>query len=52
MNLLKWTDGEAESDAATLLNGLGIEADLHYCTISELNGSQKVKVLLAKALFW
>lgn len=42
---------EAESDAATLLNGLGIEADLHYCTISELNGSQKVKVLLAKALF-
>ena len=42
---------EAESDAATLLNGLGIETDLHYKLMSELNGSQKVKVLLAKALF-
>ena len=42
---------EAESDAATLLNGLGIETDLHYKMKSELNGSQKVKVLLAKALF-
>lgn len=42
---------EAESDAATLLNGLGIETDLHYKMMSELNGSQKVKVLLAKALF-
>ena len=42
---------EAESDAATLLNGLGIETDLHYKIMSELNGSQKVKVLLAKALF-
>ena len=41
----------AESDAATLLNGLGIETDLHYMTMSELNGAQKVKVLLAKALF-
>lgn len=42
---------EAESDAATFLNGLGIETDLHYRLMSELNGSQKVKVLLAKALF-
>lgn len=42
---------EAEADAATLLNGLGIETDLHYCMMSELNGSQKVKVLLAQALF-
>lgn len=42
---------EAESDAATLLNGLGIETDLHYKLMGELNGNQKVKVLLAQALF-
>ena len=42
---------EAESDAATLLNGLGIETDLHYVYMRELDGGQKVKVLLAKALF-
>ena len=42
---------EAESDAAQLLNGLGIETDLHYVQMAELNGSQKVKVLLAQALF-
>ncbi len=42
---------EAESDAATLLNGLGIETELHTRLMSELNGSQKVKVLLAQALF-
>ena len=42
---------EAESDAANLLNGLGIETDLHYKLMSELNGSEKVKVLLARALF-
>lgn len=42
---------EAESDAAQLLNGLGITTDLHYKLMSELNGSEKVKVLLAKALF-
>ena len=42
---------EAESDAATLLNGLGIETDLHYAIMKDLNGSQKVKVLLAQALF-
>lgn len=42
---------EAESDAASLLNGLGIETELHERQMSELNGSQKVKVLLAQALF-
>ena len=42
---------EAESDAATLLNGLGIEPELHYMQMADLNGSQKVKVLLAQALF-
>ena len=42
---------EAESDAATLLNGLGIDTDLHYSYMRELDGGQKVKVLLAKALF-
>jgi ATPase subunit of ABC transporter with duplicated ATPase domains len=42
---------EAESNAAQLLNGLGIDTDIHYSLMSELTGSQKVKVLLAKALF-
>ena len=42
---------EAESDAATLLNGLGIETDLHYKQMADLTGAQKVKVLLAQALF-
>ena len=42
---------EAESDAAILLNGLGIESDLHYAYMRDLDGGQKVKVLLAKALF-
>ena len=42
---------EAESDAATLLNGLGIETNLHYSQMADLTGSQKVKVLLAQALF-
>ena len=42
---------EAESDAATLLNGLGIPSDIHYTKMADLNGSQKVKVLLAQALF-
>ncbi len=41
----------AEADAATLLNGLGVETDLHYKMMSELDGNQKVKVLLAQALF-
>ena len=42
---------EAESDAATLLNGLGIEPELHYTLMKDLLGAQKVKVLLAQALF-
>ena len=42
---------EAESDAATLLNGLGISTELHYSEMKELNGNEKVKVLLARALF-
>ncbi len=42
---------EAESDAASLLNGLGIETDLHYKYLKDLTGAQKVKVLLAQALF-
>lgn len=42
---------EAESNAATLLNGLGIETELHYNLVGDLSGSQKVKVLLARALF-
>lgn len=42
---------EAESNAAMLLNGLGIGTDIHYSIMNTLNGSEKVKVLLAKALF-
>lgn len=42
---------EAESDAATLLNGLGIATEYHYEIMKNLNGSEKVKVLLAQALF-
>ena len=42
---------EAESNAAMLLNGLGIETELHYSMVGDLDGNQKVKVLLAKALF-
>lgn len=42
---------EAESDAATLLNGLGVETEHHYKMMSELEDSLKVKVLLAQALF-
>ena len=42
---------EAESDAAILLNGLGIETELHTKYLRDLDGGQKVKVLLAKALF-
>ena len=42
---------EAESDAAMLLNGLGIEGELHDKYMKDLTGSQKVKVLLAQALF-
>jgi ATPase subunit of ABC transporter with duplicated ATPase domains len=42
---------EAESDAATLLSNLGVKEDLHTKLIKELTGGQKVKVLLAQALF-
>ena len=42
---------EAESDAAVLLKGLGIEESLHTKTMAELSADQKVKVLLAQALF-
>ena len=42
---------EADSNAAMLLNGLGIGTELHYSNMKDLNGNEKVKVLLAKALF-
>ena len=42
---------EAESNAAMLLNGLGIDTDYHYSLMKDLDGNVKVKVLLAKALF-
>lgn len=42
---------EAEADAATLLNGLGIGTELHYASMKDLNGGEKVKVLLAQSLF-
>ena len=41
----------AESDAATLLSGLGIREDKHYVLMSELNNKEKVRVMLAQALF-
>ena len=41
----------AENDAATLLSGLGIKEDLHYRLMKELSGKEKVRVLLAQALF-
>ncbi|GAB3221536.1 ABC-F family ATP-binding cassette domain-containing protein [Spirosoma arcticum] len=42
---------DAESDAASLLSGLGIKEDLHYAMMSDVNGSEKVRILLAQALF-
>ncbi|MCR5703951.1 MAG: ATP-binding cassette domain-containing protein [Eubacterium sp.] len=42
---------EAESDAAMLLNGLGVDTEFHYNLMKDLSGSMKVKVLLAQALF-
>ena len=42
---------EAESNAANLLNGLGIPTEVHYSLMSDLTGNEKVKILLAKALF-
>lgn len=41
----------AEADAAALLSGLGIKEDRHYMLMRDLSGSEKVRVLLAKALF-
>lgn len=41
----------AESDAATLLSGLGIKEDMHYMMMSDIPGKAKVRVMLAKALF-
>ena len=41
----------AESDAATLLNGLGVSTEEHYSLMKDLDGAKKVKVLLARALF-
>ncbi len=41
----------ADSDAASLLSNLGIKEDLHYSFMSDLDGKQKVRVLLAQALF-
>ena len=41
----------AESDAATLLSNLGIKENLHYSLMKDLDGKQKVRVLLAQALF-
>ena len=41
----------AESDAATLLNGLGVPTEEHYTMMKDLDGAKKVKVLLARALF-
>ena len=42
---------EAESEASSLLQGLGIGTESHYKMVSELTGAEKVKVLLAQALF-
>ncbi|MBP5291714.1 MAG: ATP-binding cassette domain-containing protein, partial [Lachnospiraceae bacterium] len=42
---------EAESDAASLLNGLGIDTEFHYTLMKDMLGKDKVKVLLAQALF-
>ena len=42
---------EAESNASALLNGLGIETEFHYALMKDLSGAQKVKILLAQALF-
>ena len=41
----------AESDAASLLSGLGIKEELHYSLMKDISGKQKVRVLLAQALF-
>ncbi len=51
-NLFAEMDGwNMESNAATLLSNLGIKEEFHYKTVKELDGNQKVRVLLAQALF-
>jgi ATPase subunit of ABC transporter with duplicated ATPase domains len=51
-NIFAEMDGwNAESNAATILSNLGIKEDLHYKLLKELDGNQKVRVLLAQALF-
>ncbi|WP_299290874.1 ATP-binding cassette domain-containing protein [uncultured Mucilaginibacter sp.] len=51
-NLFAEMDGwNAESNAATLLSNLGIKEELHFKQLKELDGNQKVRVLLAQALF-
>jgi ATPase subunit of ABC transporter with duplicated ATPase domains len=51
-NLFAEMDGwNAESNAATMLSNLGIKEDLHYKLLKELDGNQKVRVLLAQSLF-
>src|SRR5690606_37217030 len=51
-NLFAEMDGwNAENDAATLLSNLGIKEDKHYKLMEELDGNEKVRVLLAQALF-
>ena len=42
---------DAETEAAQLLNGIGITGDIHYASMASLDGRQKLKVLLAQALF-
>ena len=51
VNLPSWTAGMTESDAAALLSGLGIKEDKHYLLMGELNNKEKVRVMLAQALY-
>lgn len=51
-NIFAEMDGwNAENNAATMLSNLGIKEDTHYKQVKELDGNQKVRVLLAQALF-
>ena len=47
----KWGGWTAESDAAELLSHMGVKEDKHYLLMKDLSGPEKVKVLLAQALF-
>lgn len=51
MEVAEMSGWEAESDAASLLDGLGIDVSMHQKKMIELEGGQKVRVLLAQALF-